>query len=74
MPAVGYIILYNILQSFPEKLYDGLAAKVVDGSGNGGKRKMEKALEIWVLSPARLPGKKSKSFKQGAHLHSTADV
>lgn len=56
MPAVSYIILCNILLSFPEKLYGGLAAKVVHGSG--GKRKMEKTLENWVLSPipARLPG------------------
>lgn len=56
MPAVSYVILCNILLSFPEKLYGGLAAKVVHGSG--GKRKMENTLENWVLSPtpARLSG------------------
>lgn len=69
MPAVSYIILCNILLSFPEKLYGGLAAKVVHGSG--GKRRMEKTLENWVLSPtpARLTWEESKSFK-----HSTADM
>lgn len=71
MPTVSYIILCNILLSFPEKLYGGLACKSCAWVRNCGKRKMEKALENWVLSPnpARLPGGESKSFK-----HSTADV
>lgn len=47
MPAVSYIALCNILQSFPEKLCGDLAAKVVDGSGTCGK--MEKDLEIWLF-------------------------
>lgn len=60
MPAVSYIILCNILLSFPEKLYGGLACKSCAWVRNCGKRKMEKALENWVLSPnpARLPGGK----------------